>query len=76
MLSFVSHNFKTSEPIIGSVICQLSTGQTHYVPSLGEMTLRRAIADLEAQIAFHSCFIDDNHVPQRSFKGCGSMFNS
>lgn len=48
-------DFRTPEPIIDNAVSYLRVGRTHYSPSLGEMKLRRAVADWETQTSPHPC---------------------
>jgi arginine:pyruvate transaminase len=48
-------DFRTPEPIIDSVISYLRVGRTHYSPALGELKLRRAVADQETRSSPHPC---------------------
>ncbi len=48
-------DFRTPEPIIDNAVSHLRVGRTHYSPALGEMKLRRAVADLETATSKHPC---------------------
>ncbi len=48
-------DFRTPEPIIDNAVSHLRVGRTHYSPALGEMKLRRAVADLETATSPHPC---------------------
>ncbi len=52
-------DFRTPEPIIDNAVSYLRVGRTHYSPSLGEMKLRRAVADWETQTSPHPCTADE-----------------
>ena len=52
-------DFRTPEPIIDNAVSYLRVGRTHYSPALGEMKLRRAVADLETQTSPHPCSADE-----------------
>jgi arginine:pyruvate transaminase len=48
-------DFRTPEPIIDNAVSHLRVGRTHYSPALGEIRLRRAVADLETKTSPHPC---------------------
>ncbi len=48
-------DFRTPEPIIDNAVSYLRVGRTHYSPALGEVKLRRAVADLETHTSPHPC---------------------
>lgn len=48
-------DFRTPEPIIDNAVSYLRVGRTHYSPTLGEMKLRRAVADMETRTSPHPC---------------------
>jgi arginine:pyruvate transaminase len=48
-------DFRTPEPIIDNAVSYLRVGRTHYSPALGELKLRRAVADMETQTSPHVC---------------------
>ncbi|MEM0954147.1 MAG: pyridoxal phosphate-dependent aminotransferase [Pseudomonadota bacterium] len=52
-------DFRTPEPIIDNAVSYLRVGRTHYSPALGEMKLRRAVADLETSTSPHPCSADE-----------------
>ncbi|MBT4519815.1 MAG: pyridoxal phosphate-dependent aminotransferase [Halieaceae bacterium] len=52
-------DFRTPEPIIDNAVSYLRVGRTHYSPALGEIKLRRAIADLETQSSPHVCAVEE-----------------
>ena len=52
-------DFRTPEPIIDNAVSYLRVGRTHYSPALGEMKLRRAVADLETATSPHPCSADE-----------------
>ena len=52
-------DFRTPEPIIDNAVSHLRVGRTHYSPALGELKLRRAVADLETQTSHHPCAVDE-----------------
>jgi arginine:pyruvate transaminase len=52
-------DFRTPEPIIDNAASYLRVGRTHYSPTLGEIKLRRAVADLESQTSPHPCSADE-----------------
>ena len=55
LLSVGDPDFRTPEPIIDNAVSQLQVGRTHYSPTLGEIKLRRAVADLESLTSSHPC---------------------
>jgi arginine:pyruvate transaminase len=46
-------DFRTPEPIIDNAVSYLRVGRTHYSPALGEIKLRRAVAELETRTSPH-----------------------
>jgi arginine:pyruvate transaminase len=52
-------DFRTPEPIIDNAVSYLRVGRTHYSPALGEMKLRRAVADMESQTSPHPCTAEE-----------------
>ena len=52
-------DFRTPEPIIDNAVSYLRVGRTHYSPTLGEIKLRRAVADLETQTSPHPCSMEE-----------------
>jgi arginine:pyruvate transaminase len=48
-------DFRTPEPIIDNAVSHLRVGRTHYSPALGELKLRRAVADMETLTSHHVC---------------------
>ena len=52
-------DFRTPEPIIDNAVSYLRVGRTHYSPALGEMKLRRAVADMETLSSPHPCSADE-----------------
>ena len=52
-------DFRTPEPIIDNAVSYLRVGRTHYSPTLGEIKLRRAVADQETQTSPHPCGVDE-----------------
>ncbi len=59
LLSVGDPDFRTPEPIVDNAVSHLRVGRTHYSPSLGEIKLRRAVADLETQTSPHPCSTDE-----------------
>lgn len=55
LLSVGDPDFRTPEPIIDNAVSYLRVGRTHYSPALGEIKLRRAVADLETATSPHRC---------------------
>ena len=55
VLSIGDPDFRTPEPIVDNAISHMRVGRTHYSPALGEMNLRRAVADYESRTSPHSC---------------------
>ncbi|MDJ0877451.1 MAG: aminotransferase class I/II-fold pyridoxal phosphate-dependent enzyme, partial [Halieaceae bacterium] len=55
LLSVGDPDFRTPEPIIDNAVSHLRVGRTHYSPALGEIKLRRAVADLETATSSHPC---------------------
>ena len=55
VLSIGDPDFRTPEPIIDNAISHMRVGRTHYSPALGEMNLRRAVADYELRTSPHPC---------------------
>jgi arginine:pyruvate transaminase len=52
-------DFRTPEPIIDNAVSYLRVGRTHYSPALGELKLRRAVADMETQTSPHACGVEE-----------------
>ena len=59
ILSIGDPDFRTPEPIIDNAVSHMRVGRTHYSPALGEINLRRAVADYETRVSPHSCSIDE-----------------
>jgi arginine:pyruvate transaminase len=59
LLSVGDPDFRTPEPIIDNAVSQLRVGRTHYSPSLGEIKLRRAVADLESAASPYPCSAEE-----------------
>lgn len=59
LLSVGDPDFRTPEPIVDNAVSHLRVGRTHYSPALGELKLRRAVADLESQTSPHPCGVDE-----------------
>ena len=59
LLSVGDPDFRTPEPIIDNAVSHMRVGRTHYSPALGEMDLRRAVADLETRTSPHPCTPDE-----------------
>ncbi|MEM9314796.1 MAG: pyridoxal phosphate-dependent aminotransferase [Pseudomonadota bacterium] len=59
LLSVGDPDFRTPEPIIDNAVSYLRVGRTHYSPSLGELKLRRAVADLETATSPYPCSVDE-----------------
>ena len=55
MLSIGDPDFRTPEPIVDNAISHMRVGRTHYSPALGELNLRRAVADYESRISPLAC---------------------
>jgi arginine:pyruvate transaminase len=55
LLSVGDPDFRTPEPIIDNAVSHLRVGRTHYSPALGEIKLRRAVADLETRTSPWPC---------------------
>ena len=52
-------DFRTPEPIIDNAVSYLRVDRTHYSPALGELKLRRAVADLESRTSPHPCSVEE-----------------
>jgi len=48
-------DFPTPAPIIDNAVSYMRVNRTHYSPALGELNLRRAVADLETRTSPHPC---------------------
>jgi len=59
ILSIGDPDFRTPDPIIDNAVSHMRVGRTHYSPALGELNLRRAVADYETRISPHSCSADE-----------------
>ncbi|TQV78210.1 pyridoxal phosphate-dependent aminotransferase [Exilibacterium tricleocarpae] len=55
LLSIGDPDFRTPEPIIDNAVSHMRVGRTHYSPALGELNLRRAVADQETRTSPHPC---------------------
>ncbi len=58
VLSIGDPDFRTPDPIIDNAVSHLRIGRTHYSPALGEINLRRAVADYENRVSPHDCAVD------------------
>jgi len=59
ILSIGDPDFRTPEPIVDNAVSHLKVGRTHYSPALGELGLRRAVADYETRVSPHACSVDE-----------------
>jgi arginine:pyruvate transaminase len=59
ILSIGDPDFRTPDPIIDNAVSHMRVGRTHYSPALGELNLRRAVADYETRTSPHSCSADE-----------------
>ena len=59
ILSIGDPDFRTPDPIIDNAVSHMRVGRTHYSPALGELNLRRAVADYETRISPHPCKADE-----------------
>ncbi len=59
LLSIGDPDFRTPEPIVDNAVSHMRVGRTHYSPALGELNLRRAVADYESRVSPHGCQIDE-----------------
>ena len=59
ILSIGDPDFRTPDPIIDNAISHMRVGRTHYSPALGELSLRRAVADYETRTSPHHCSTDE-----------------
>jgi arginine:pyruvate transaminase len=59
VLSIGDPDFRTPEPIIDNAVSHMRVGRTHYSPALGELNLRRAVADYETRTSPHPCSADE-----------------
>ena len=59
VLSIGDPDFRTPEPIVDNAVSHLKVGRTHYSPALGELSLRRAVADYETRVSPHDCSVDE-----------------
>jgi arginine:pyruvate transaminase len=59
ILSIGDPDFRTPDPIIDNAVSHMRVGRTHYSPALGELNLRRAVADYETRTSPHSCSSDE-----------------
>ena len=55
ILSIGDPDFRTPDPIIDNAVSHMRVGRTHYSPALGEMNLRRAVADYETRASPNPC---------------------
>jgi len=59
VLSIGDPDFRTPDPIIDNAVSHMRVGRTHYSPALGELNLRRAVADYETRVSRHGCSVDE-----------------
>lgn len=59
VLSIGDPDFRTPDPIIDNAVSHMRVGRTHYSPALGEINLRRAVADYETRTSPHPCSEDE-----------------
>ncbi len=59
LLSIGDPDFRTPEPIVDNAVSHLRVGRTHYAPALGELNLRRAVADYETRVSPHRCRVGE-----------------
>jgi arginine:pyruvate transaminase len=59
LLSIGDPDFRTPEPIVDNAVSHMRVGRTHYSPALGELNLRRAVADYESRISPLACSEDE-----------------
>jgi arginine:pyruvate transaminase len=59
ILSIGDPDFRTPDPIIDNAVSHMRVGRTHYSPALGEINLRRAVADYETRTSPHPCTADE-----------------
>jgi len=59
ILSIGDPDFRTPDPIIDNAVSHMRVGRTHYSPALGEINLRRAVADYETRVSPHACSVDE-----------------
>jgi len=59
ILSIGDPDFRTPDPIIDNAVSHMRVGRTHYSPALGELNLRRAVADYETRTSPHTCSTDE-----------------
>jgi len=59
LLSIGDPDFRTPEPIVDNAISHMRVGRTHYSPALGELNLRRAVADYESRVSPHRCQVEE-----------------
>ena len=59
ILSIGDPDFRTPDPIIDNAVSHMRVGRTHYSPALGEINLRRAVADYESRTSPQGCSADE-----------------
>ena len=59
ILSIGDPDFRPPDPIIDNAVSHMRVGRTHYSPALGEMNLRRAVADYETHTSPHPCSAEE-----------------
>lgn len=59
LLSIGDPDFRTPDPIIDNAVSHMRVGRTHYSPALGELNLRRAVADYETRVSPFACSADN-----------------
>jgi len=59
LLSIGDPDFRTPTPIVDNAVSHMRVGRTHYSPALGELNLRRAVADYESRVSPHRCQVEE-----------------
>jgi arginine:pyruvate transaminase len=59
LLSIGDPDFRTPDPIIDNAVSHMRVGRTHYSPALGELNLRRAVADYETRASPNPCNVEE-----------------
>jgi arginine:pyruvate transaminase len=59
ILSIGDPDFRTPQPIVDNAVSHMRVGRTHYSPALGELNLRRAVADYESRVSPLNCKVEE-----------------
>lgn len=75
LLSIGDPDFRTPDPIIDNAVSHMRVGRTHYSPALGELSLRRAVADYETRSSPNPCSTDEVSIYPGATSAIFSVMN-